>query len=66
MLAQTNWTGKEDFHRSERRAVWVYNEVCHRTVFDKTSLPPGVKFAPRGELDFNNMSLPQGEVCLDG
>ena len=27
MLAQTNWTGKIEFHQSERRAYWVYNEV---------------------------------------
>jgi hypothetical protein len=31
MLAQTNWTGKDEFHRSERRAYWVYNEVSFRT-----------------------------------
>ena len=27
MLATTNWTGKEEFHKSERKAFWVYNEV---------------------------------------
>lgn len=27
MLSQTNWTGKSQFHLSERRALWVYNEV---------------------------------------
>ena len=26
MLARLNWTGKDEFHRSERRAVWFYNE----------------------------------------
>ena len=29
MLATTNWTGKEEFHKSERKALWVYNEVCN-------------------------------------
>ena len=28
MLATTNWTGKEEFHKSERKAFWVYNEVA--------------------------------------
>ena len=27
MLATTNWTGKEEFHRSERKSFWAYNEV---------------------------------------
>ena len=32
MLAQTNWTGKDQFHQSERRALWVYNEVLKSMV----------------------------------
>ena len=27
MLATTNWKGKEEFHKSERKALWLYNEV---------------------------------------
>ena len=27
MFARTNWTRKDEFHMSERRAVWFYNEV---------------------------------------
>jgi hypothetical protein len=27
MLARMNWTTKEDFYYSERRALWFYNEV---------------------------------------
>jgi len=26
MLATTNWKGKEEFHKSERKALWLYNE----------------------------------------
>ena len=27
MLAAMQWRGKETFEKSERRALWVYNEV---------------------------------------
>ena len=31
MIATTNWTGKDEFHQSERKALWVYNEVLLTT-----------------------------------
>ena len=37
MLATTNWKGKEEFHKSERKALWLYNEV-HIFLLDKNPL----------------------------
>ena len=33
MLARTNWTGKKEFHDSQRKAVWFYNEVAINYVY---------------------------------
>lgn len=37
MLSRTNWTGKDEFHQSERKALWLYNEVC---IIKAAGLPP--------------------------
>ena len=50
MLARLNWTGKEAFHRSERRAVWLHNEET-----GQKELSGYVKGDPKSNFQVNNL-----------
>ncbi len=52
MLARLNWTGKEAFHRSERRAVWLHNEET-----GQKELSGYVKGDPKSNFQVNNSWL---------